>query len=70
MKNILILLLLFHLSTWDTSAQQSHCKNHPVMDSLRISQIDLPKYKEAYNYILSDSINQGTDVFVSDIIIE
>lgn len=70
MKNILILLFLFHLSTWGTSAQQSHCKNHPVMDSLRISQIDLPKYKEAYNYVLSDSINQGRDIFVSDIIID
>jgi hypothetical protein len=40
------------------------------VDSLKIKKKDLLKYAEAYNYILSDSINQGKDIFVSNVIVD
>jgi hypothetical protein len=52
--------------------QSSPCflvENSPI-DSLKINKEDLPKYREAYNYILSDSINKRRDIFVSDTIVD
>lgn len=63
----MILLSLFTFFIFELNV---HCVTQLPNDSIGVQEIDLPKYKEAYNYILSDSINQGTDVFVSDIIIE
>lgn len=70
MRNVLMLFSLFTFFIFEVNAQMIHCEAKLPNDSIRVQEIDLPKYKEAYNYILSDSINQGRDIFVSDIIID
>jgi len=44
--------------------------NLNIEDSIKIDENDFFKYKEAFNYILSDSINLGKEIFVSDTIID
>ena len=59
---------------YQTNAQESsqNCSKRyvDITDSLRIKTEDLPQYKEAYNYILSDSVNQRKRIFVSDVIVD
>jgi hypothetical protein len=45
-------------------------KHIDITDSLKIEAEDLPKYKDAYNYVLSDSVNQRKSIFVSDVIVD
>lgn len=78
MKNIILLFFLLNsfslcalLRQQDESRPLNSCKvKKNNIDSLYFNREDLLKYKEAYNYILSDSINQGKDIFVSDMIVD
>jgi len=78
MKNIILLFCLFNCFFTHIIAQQQNekkllsgcsAKNYNT-DSLKVEIDDLSKYREAYNYIILDSINQGKDIFVSDVIVD
>ncbi|GEM_PF-6471006 len=79
MKNLILLIFVFNYFSISIIAQEADGKKSKSCNlmkdsfsdsSLKIKETDLPKYKNAYYYILSDSINQGRDVFTSDIIID
>lgn len=77
MKNIILRFCLFSCFSVYILGQQNEKKplacyavKNLDADSLKVRNEDLIKYKEVYDYILSDSINQGKDIFVSDIIVD
>lgn len=68
MRKIIILFSLLYFFILGNTAQKIDCEKN--IDSISVSKGDLAQYKEAYNYILFDSINQGKDIYVSDIIVD
>lgn len=77
MKNLVLLFCLFCCFAAYIAGQQNEKKSLACCavknldaDSLKVRNEDLAKYKEAYNYILSDSINKRKDIFVSDVIVD